>query len=59
MLYDPADHYEPEETAADFKAHSKLYERFMNVKKSRLLKLLKKKDTQSKRNLLLSPFIIL
>ena len=48
MLYDPADHYEPEETAADFKAHSKLYERFMNVKKSRLLKLLKKKDPQSK-----------
>ncbi|MGI8636136.1 MAG: GNAT family N-acetyltransferase [Segetibacter sp.] len=44
MLYDPADHYEPEETAQDFKQHSKLYERFMNVKKSRLLKLLKKKD---------------
>ncbi|MCW3109956.1 MAG: family N-acetyltransferase [Segetibacter sp.] len=48
MLYDPADHYEPEETAEDFKQHSKLYERFMNVKKSRLLKLLKKKDPQSK-----------
>ncbi len=48
MLYDPADHYEPEETAADFKAHSNLYERFMNVKKSRLLKLLKKKDPQTK-----------
>ncbi|HSU49903.1 MAG TPA: GNAT family N-acetyltransferase [Segetibacter sp.] len=44
MLYDPADHYEPEETAQDFKQHSKLYERFMNVKKSRLLKLLKKKE---------------
>lgn len=43
MLYDPADHYEPEETAADFKIHSNLYERFMNVKRSRLLKLLKKK----------------
>jgi hypothetical protein len=48
MLYDPADHYEPEETAADFKQNSNLYERFMNVKKSRLLKLLKKKDPQSK-----------
>lgn len=52
MLYDPADHYEPEETAADFKIHSNLYERFMNVKRSRLLKLLKKKGpltgTQSK-----------
>lgn len=56
MLYDPADHYEPEETAADFKQHSNLYERFMNVKKSRLLKLLKKKDPQvkAKSKLLLS-----
>ncbi|MBC7629260.1 GNAT family N-acetyltransferase [Ferruginibacter sp.] len=44
MLYDPADHYEPEETKEDFKQHSKLYERFMHVKQSRLLKLLKKKD---------------
>jgi len=61
MLYDPADHYEPEETAADFQTHSKLYERFMNVKKSRLLKLLKKKESQSKskKNLLLSHFIVL
>ena len=48
MLYDPADHFEPEETAEDFKVNSKLYERFMNVKKSRLLKLLKKKDRTSK-----------
>ena len=47
MLYDPADHYEPEETAADFKVNSELYQRFMNVKKSRLLKLLKKKGPQS------------
>lgn len=43
MLYDPADHYEPAETAADFSVNSKLYERFMKVKKTRLLKLLKKK----------------
>ncbi len=48
MLYDPADHYEPEETAEDFKVHSQLYERFMNVKKSRLLKLLKKKNSSQK-----------
>src|SRR5580693_7409803 len=38
MLYDPADHFEPEETAADFKEHSKQYERFMRLKQSRLLK---------------------
>jgi len=48
MLYDPADHYEPEETAQDFKINSKLYERFMNVKKSRLLRVLKKKDPATK-----------
>jgi hypothetical protein len=40
MLYDPADHYEPEETAEDFKKYSRLYERFMRVKQSRLLKFL-------------------
>lgn len=48
MLYDPADHYEPEETAEDFKINSKLYERFMNVKKSRLLRVLKRKDPANK-----------
>ena len=37
MLYDPADHYEPEETAEDFKKYSKLYERFMRLKQSKLL----------------------
>ena len=48
MLYDPADHYEPEETAADFNKHSKQYERFMRLKQSKLLKFLigKKKDKQ-------------
>jgi hypothetical protein len=38
MLYDPADHYEPEETAEDFKLHSKLYERFMRLKQNKFLK---------------------
>lgn len=42
MLYDPADHYEPEETAKDFKKHSKLYERFMKMKKTKMLRFLKK-----------------
>ena len=37
MLYDPKDHFEPEETAEDFKQHSKLYERFMRLKQSKLL----------------------
>jgi N-acetylglutamate synthase-like GNAT family acetyltransferase len=47
MLYDPADHYEPEETAADFKINANLYERFMKVKQSRLLKLWKRKGPVS------------
>ena len=41
MLYDPADHYEPVETAQDFKENSSIYERFMKIKQSRLLKFLK------------------
>ena len=44
MLYDPADHYEPEETKEDFKKNSKLYERFMKIKQSRLLRIFKKKE---------------
>ncbi|MBC7889015.1 MAG: GNAT family N-acetyltransferase [Ferruginibacter sp.] len=44
MLYDPADHFEPEETKEDFKQNSKLYERFMNIKQSRLLNIFKKKE---------------
>jgi len=47
-LYDPADHHEPEVTAAEFKKHSKQYERFMRLKQSRLLKFFmgKKGDKQ-------------
>jgi N-acetylglutamate synthase-like GNAT family acetyltransferase len=45
MLYDPKDHFEPTETAEDFKVHSKLYERFMKIKQSRLLQWLRGKDT--------------
>ncbi len=45
MLYDPADHYEPEETAASFSENSKSYERFMRLKQSRLMKFLKSKKT--------------
>jgi N-acetylglutamate synthase-like GNAT family acetyltransferase len=44
MLYDPKDHFEPQETAEDFKQHSKLYERFMKIKQSKLLQWLTGKD---------------
>jgi hypothetical protein len=51
MLYDPKDHYEPEETTQDFKQHSKLYERFMRIKQWSLLKpfLRKEKETDGAR----------
>ena len=53
MLYDPADHYEPEETKEDFKQNSKLYERFMKIKQSRLLRIFlrKKNEVAALRNL--------
>ncbi|UAY51268.1 GNAT family N-acetyltransferase [Ferruginibacter albus] len=44
MLYDPADHAQPEETKKDFEEHSKVYERFMEVKQSRFLRLLKRRQ---------------
>jgi GNAT superfamily N-acetyltransferase len=49
MLYDPTDHYEPEETKEEFKKHSKLYERFMRIKQSRLLKFLTGKQSNDKK----------
>lgn len=44
MLFDPADHFEPEETTEEFIKHSSLYERFMRLKQSRLIKYLQKKQ---------------
>ena len=40
MLYDPADHIEPEETKADFKKNSKIYEHIMQIRQGRLLRFL-------------------
>src|ERR1700744_4378889 len=37
MLYDPKDHYEPEETKDHFEKKSKVYERFMRIKQWKLL----------------------
>jgi hypothetical protein len=44
MLYDPVDHYEPQETSEDFSKKSKLYERFMKIKQSKLLQWLFQKE---------------
>ena len=44
MLYDPQDHYEPEETKEDFKKYSKLYDRFTRIKQWKMLRSFLKKD---------------
>ncbi|HVY75835.1 MAG TPA: hypothetical protein VG890_13445 [Puia sp.] len=44
MLYDPKDHYKPEETTEDFVKKSKLYERFMKFKQWVMLKSLLRKE---------------
>ncbi|MDE3252493.1 MAG: GNAT family N-acetyltransferase [Bacteroidota bacterium] len=44
MLYDPADHQEPKQTSKDFREKSKIYERFMKIKQSRLLRWFRKKE---------------
>ena len=44
MLYDPADHYEPEETKEYFDKKSKVYERLMRIKQTG--KIFQKKDKQ-------------
>jgi len=43
MLYDPAEHPQPKETATEFRKKSKLYERFMRLKKNKLIDYWKKK----------------
>jgi len=43
MLYDPKDHYTPEETAINFKKKAKVYERLLKIKKTGFSKLFIKK----------------
>lgn len=52
MLYNPKDHYEPEETATDFKKKSKLYERFMSLKQDMLIKYFIKKKSEKNKSFL-------
>lgn len=47
MLYDPKDHYEPEETKEHFEKKSKMYERLLKIKQSKFLKRLKGLDKPS------------
>ncbi|HEX8462638.1 MAG TPA: GNAT family N-acetyltransferase [Segetibacter sp.] len=49
MLFDPAEQVQKvEDKVEDTKLNAKIFERFLNVKQSRLLKLLKKKDFAAK-----------
>jgi hypothetical protein len=52
MLFDPKDHQKPEETAKDFHKKSKVYERFMRLKKNRLINYLKKKKSEKAKSIL-------
>lgn len=56
MLYDPKDHYEPEETKEHFVEKSKVYERLLQVKRNKFLNRLLKKDKHSGRKLKVSFF---
>lgn len=48
MLYDPKDHYQPQETKDHFEEKSKVYERLLKIKQSKFLKRLIGPDKVSK-----------
>lgn len=53
MLYDPEDHRKPEETKEEFENNSKIYERLMQLRQSRLLRFFNKKgDNKNEMSLL-------
>src|SRR5215467_6718571 len=61
MLYDPKDHYEPEETKDYFEKKKNVFERLMKIKQSRFIKAFLKKEkqkeeTQQKKRPLVSLF---
>ena len=47
MLFDPKDQPNKEEVKTEFKNHSKIYERFMRLKQSRMLKFLQSKQKEN------------
>lgn len=51
MLYDPKDHYEPEETKEHFEKKSKVYERLLKLKQSRFLKRFRKNERNPNRKM--------
>lgn len=57
MLYDPKDHYEPQETKDHFLKKSKVYERLLQWKQNRFLSRLKRRDN-GKNNKRLKLFLL-
>ena len=51
MLYDPKDHYEPQETKEHFEKKSKVYERFLKIKQSKFLQRLRGGEKAGLRNI--------
>ncbi len=49
MLYDPADHYEPKETKEHFEEKKEAYGRLIESKKSRFLKVFRKKEKKGEK----------
>jgi hypothetical protein len=56
MLFDPKDHYEPEETKEHFSKKKKVYERLLQWKQNRFLNRLLKKEKKANRRNKLSVF---
>jgi hypothetical protein len=56
MLYDPADHYEPQETSTHFSSKGKAYERLLRLKQNRFLKQLFKRTGEDPGRSLLRTF---
>ncbi len=57
MLYDPKDHYEPEETKDYFKKKSKVFERLQRIKQWKLLRPFLKKDKDQPGTMKLKGFL--
>ena len=56
MLYDPKDHYQPDETKKHFEKKSKVYERLLALKQSRFLNRLRRLQNNSKLKAVLANF---
>lgn len=56
MLYDPKDHYEPQETQEYFEKKSKIYERLIQLKQNKFLNRLKRLQSSKLRSIFVNLF---